>query len=197
MCQEEFQNDRNEQYKRGIQDERDAKLCAVRNFLSVAAVCLGLLIVAVLITRWIKDSAFQSAPSPEKMTKTSLKYYKKLPDKAQAAYEAVTKLNSAAKTGSKFDLFREDYTEAYTKFELFKKSEERKNLEAFEHYMDLAMKEFGEAASGSYGHAMIAEWHVGSVDFLLDPEKQEFYLKEFYKERYFKGKNDKVTKKEK
>jgi hypothetical protein len=44
---------------------------------------------------------------------------------------------------------------------------------------------------------MIAEWHVGSVDFLLDPEKQEFYLKEFYKERYFKGKNDKVTKKEK
>lgn len=177
MCQEEFQNDRNEQYKKGIQDERDAKLCAVRNFLSVAAVCLGLLIVAVL-----------RAPSPEKMAKTSLKYYKKLPDKAQAAYEEVTKLNSAAKKGAKFDLFMEYYTEAYTKFELFKKSEERKNLEAFEHYMDLAMKEFGKAASGSYGHAMIAEWHVGSVDFLLDPEKQEFYLKEFYKERYFKGK---------
>jgi hypothetical protein len=222
MCQEEWQKERKEdqqndlsgdwreRYQQEIKEEKNARLCAVRNFLSVAAVCLGLLIATVLVARWIKDVAFQSVTSPEGMAKTAVKYYKNLPDNAQDAYEAITKLNSAVEVGAKYDQFAEAYTDAYSKFMLFKKSRERKYLEAFEHHMDLAIKQFGDAKENwdkyrsdnrptatyhllhAYDALALASHHVESVDFLLDPEKQEFYLREFYNEKYFKGKEDKV-----
>ncbi len=220
MCQEEWkkeyqnvQEDQQAKYQKEIQDEKDAKLCAIRNFLSVAAVCIGLLIVAVLIARWIKDSAFQSATSPERMARSTLKYYRKLSDNAQDAYEAVTVLNSAVEVGATYDKFTEAYTDAYSKFMLFKKSRERKNLEAFEYHMDLAMDQFRNAKTNwdkyrsdnratatyhlvhAYDALALASHHVESVDFLLDPEKQEFYLREFYNEKYFKGKQGKTTSK--
>ena len=221
MCQEEWQEERKEdkqtdlsgdwqeKYQQEIKEEKNARLCAVRNFLSVAAVCLGLLIAIVLVARWIKDVAFQSVTSPEGMAKTAVKYYKNLPDNAQDAYEAITKLNSAVEVGAKYDQFAESYTDAYSKFMLFKKSRERKYLEAFEHHMDLAIKQFGDAEENwdkyridnrptatyhllhAYDALALASHHVESVDFLLDPEKQEFYLREFYNEKYFKGKEDK------
>ena len=221
MCQEDWEKERqndfpedwHEKYQKEVQGEKDAKLCAVRNFLSVAAVCLGLLIVTVLVARWIKDSAFQSATSPERMAKSTLKYYRNLPDNAQAAYEAITALNSTVEVGTTYDKFTESYTDAYSKFMLFKKSRERKNLEAFDHHMDLAMDQFRNAKTNwdkyridnkstatyhllhAYDALALASHHVESVDFLLDPEKQEFYLREFYSEKYFKDGEDKTRSK--
>jgi len=52
--------------------------------------------------------------------------------------------------------------------------------------------EFKKDLLHAYDALALASHHVESVDFLLDPEKQDFYLREFYNEKYFKGKEDKV-----